>query len=63
MQQIVPTAHTYRSPEDNCTELVVVSVPGGPLPDWGAVRTLVKSFILKTCYKGVLLQVGQPTSP
>ncbi|XP_060157981.1 abl interactor 2 isoform X25 [Globicephala melas] len=34
-------------------ELVVVSLPVGPLLDWGTEKTSVKSFRLKTCRRGI----------
>ncbi|XP_066882731.1 abl interactor 2 isoform X30 [Kogia breviceps] len=34
-------------------ELVVVSLPAGPLLDWGTEKTSVKSFRLKTCRRGI----------
>ncbi|XP_028336883.1 abl interactor 2 isoform X5 [Physeter macrocephalus] len=34
-------------------ELVVLSLPAGPLLDWGTEKTSVKSFRLKTCRRGI----------
>ncbi|XP_062960035.1 abl interactor 2 isoform X11 [Cynocephalus volans] len=53
----VPTAHHHRR-EDNCAESRVggsqqkCSLSVGPLLDWRVLKTLVKSFILKTRSRG-----------